>query len=373
MRKQCFAILSSFVLLLTCVTATAQITLTGLPSGGNKKAMVGERIGLTDVEIHYSRPGVKGRDGKIWGQLIHTGFVDQGFGSSKAAPWRAGANENTTIEFSNDVKIEGQPLKAGRYGFFVAYDSTGSTVIFSKNNTSWGSYYYDSTKDALRVNVKPVTLPYNVEWLRYEFMNPTENAATVALLWERKMIPFRVETDYIKDQVASFNRELRTERGFYWLAWDQAAQWALQRDTNLKQALLWADSASGPAFGGDQIFQPQATKAQILYKLDRTAEGDALLKKALPLANINELHQYGRSLLQQKKPTEALSVFKMNYQKHPAQFTTLMGLMRGYSAAGDFKNALKYAKQALPVAPDGPNKTFIEEAIKKLGAGTDIN
>src|SRR3954471_8835235 len=119
----------------------AQITLTGLPSGGNKKAIVGERIGLTDVTIHYDRPGVKGREGKIWGQLIPVGFIDQGFGSSKAAPWRAGANENTTIEFSTDVMINGQPLAAGKYGFFIAYDPAEPTLIFSRNSTSWGSFY----------------------------------------------------------------------------------------------------------------------------------------------------------------------------------------------------------------------------------------
>lgn len=364
--------------LLLCITlfsvcATAQITLTRLPSGGNKKAMVGERIGLTDVVIHYDRPGVKGREGKIWGQVVHTGFTDQGFGSSSAAPWRAGANENTTIEFSNDVTVEGQPLKAGTYGFFIAYDSAEATLIFSKNATSWGSYYYDEKEDALRVKVKPVSLPYHVEWLRYEFMDQTENAATIALLWERKMFPFKVETDYVRDQIASFNRELRTERGFYWLAWDQAAQWALQHNTNLEQALQWADSASGATFGGNRMFQPQATKAQLLYKLGRTAEADALMKKAIPVADMNELHQYGRQLLQQKKAKEALAIFKMNYEKNPNQFTTLVGLTRGYAATADYKNALKYAKQALPLAPPGPNKSFIEDAIKKLSEGKDIN
>src|SRR3954469_18090337 len=227
MRKFFLLLLSS-----SCLLATLDAQLTGLPNGGNKKATVSEMIGITDVTIHYNRPGVKGREGKIWGQLIPVGFTDPGFGSSKAAPWRAGANENTTITFSNDVKIEGQPLKAGTYGFFIAYDSTASTIIFSKNSTSWGHFYYDSTEDALRVKVKPVALPNSVEWLRYEFMDQTENAAIIALLWERKMIPFHVETDYIKDQIASFNRELRTERGFYWLAWDQAAQWALQHDVN---------------------------------------------------------------------------------------------------------------------------------------------
>jgi tetratricopeptide (TPR) repeat protein len=256
---------------------------------------------------------------------------------------------------------------------FIAYDSAQSTVIFSKNSTSWGSYFYDSTEDALRVRVKPAPLPYSVERLRYEFLDQTDSSAMVALLWEQKMIPFRVEADYVRDQIASFNRELRSERGFYWLAWDQAAQWALQHNVNLEQALQWADSASGPLFGGDRMFQPQANKAQILTKLGRTAEADALMKKALPLANVNELHQYGRSLLQQNKPKEALEVFKMNHNKNGSQFTTLVGLARGYSANADFKNALKYARQALPLAPNGPNRIFVEDALKKLQEGKDIN
>jgi len=127
----------------------AQLTVP--PNGGNKKAIVGERIGITDVTIHYDRPGVKGRDGKIWGQLIQTGYNDLGFGNTKQAPWRAGANENTTIEFSTDVKIEGQNLPAGKYGFFVAYDPNECTLIFSKNSESWGSFFYNAAEDALRV------------------------------------------------------------------------------------------------------------------------------------------------------------------------------------------------------------------------------
>ena len=360
-------------LLLFVAPVQAQITLTQLPSGGNKKAWVGERIGLTDVTITYDRPAVKGREGKIWGQLVHTGFTDQGFGSSRSAPWRAGANESTTISFSNDVTIEGQPLKAGKYGFFIAYDSVAPTLIFSRNSGSWGSYYYDEKEDALRVKTRTVKTAAPAEWLKYEFMNQTENSAVVALHWENLMIPFRVETDYIKDQIASFQNELRSNRGFHWLSWEQAAQWSLQRGVNLEQALQWADSATGPSFGGSRMFQPQTTKAQILYKLGRTAEGDAIMKQALPLANMNELHQYGRSLLQQKKSREALDIFNMNYQKHPGQFTTLMGLTRGYSATGDFKNALKYARQAKPLAPAGANQAFVNDAIRKLEEGKDIN
>ena len=351
----------------------AQITLTGLPSGGNKKAWMGEQVGLTDITIHYSRPAVKGREGKIWGGLVHTGYVDQGFGNSKAAPWRAGANENTVIEFGGDVKIEGQPLKKGKYGFFVAYDSTETTLIFSNNATSWGSYFYDATEDALRVKVTPKPLANSVEWLQFVFTNQTENSATIALQWEKLQLPFKVEVDYVQDQLASFQRELRSERGFYWLAWEQAAQWALQRNVALEQALQWSDSASGPSFGGGQMFGPKATKAQILYKLGRKADGDAIMKAALPLANMAELHQYGRQLLQQKQTAQALEIFKLNHSKNGGQFTTLVGLARGYSANGEYKKALQYARQALPLSPPDANKTFIEGAIKKLEAGQDIN
>lgn len=365
---------SLFLLLLfVCTNATAQITLTQLPSGDNKKAFVGERIGLTDVVIHYSRPGVKGREGKIWGDLVYTGYSDLGFGNAKAAPWRAGANENTTIEFSNDVRVEGQPLKKGKYGFFIAYDSTEATLIFSNNSSSWGSYYYNEKEDALRVKVKPVRMASSVERLKYEFTNQTEGGATVALSWEKLMIPFRVETDYIKDQLASFQNELRTERGFHWLAWQQAAQWCLQRNVNLEQALLWADSASSATFGGNTQFQPQATKAQLLQKLGRNDEAAALMKQALPLANMQEVHQYGRSLLAEKKSKEALEIFEYNFKKNGSQFTTLIGMSRGLSANGDYKNALKYAEQALAVAPNQQNKTSVNGMIEKLKKGQDVN
>lgn len=373
MRKKTSLPLSGFFLFFISFSSSAQITLTQLPSGGNKKAWVGERVGLTDITINYDRPGVKGREGKVWGQLVHVGYADQGFGSAKEAPWRAGSNENTTMEFSNDVKVEGQLLKAGKYGFFIAYDSLQPAIIFSKNSTSWGSYYYDPKEDVLRVQVKTKPVANSVEWLKYEFLDQTENSANIALSWEKQMIFFKVETDYIADQVASFRRELRSQIGFYWLPWDQAAQWALQHNTNLDEALLWSDSATGSSFGGARIFQPWTTKADILYKLGRTSEGDAAIKKALPFAGMQEMHQYGRRLLQQKRTKEAMEIFKMNHQKNPKEFTTLVGMARGYSALGDYKNALKFAKQSMALAPDQLNKTSMEGAVKKLEAGQDIN
>ena len=366
-------IVSLAVCLFISVLVFSQIPLTVAPSGGNKKATVSERIGLTDVTIHYDRPAVKGREGKIWGQLVHAGFIDQGFGSSKAAPWRAGANENTTIEFSTPVKIDGKNLPAGKYGFFIAYDPNECTLIFSKNATSWGSYYYDDKEDALRVKVKPSALDKSVEWLKYEFMNETENSATVALQWEKLMIPFKIEVDYITAQLESFRKELRTEKGFIWESWNQAAAWCFQHNVNLDQALVWADTATSGIFGGDRSFGAWSTKAQILEKLNRTAEADSIMKKTTVFASMNEIHQYGRQLLQQKKNKEALEIFKANFQKNPNQFTTLMGLVRGYSANGDYKNALKYAKQALPLAPDNNNKNNVTSMMEKLKEGKDVN
>jgi tetratricopeptide (TPR) repeat protein len=364
-----------FLLLAVCITLNsfAQIPLTVAPSGGNKKASLSERIGLTDVTIHYDRPGVKGREGKVWGQLVPVGFTDPGFGSSKSAPWRAGANENTIFEFSTDVQIEGQKLAAGKYGFFIAYDANECTLIFSSNSTSWGHFYYNDKEDVLRVKVKPVALDKTVEWLKYEFMNETENSATVALQWEKLSIPFRIETDYIKEQITSFRKELRTEKGFIWQSWNQAAQWCVQHNTNLEEALLWSDSATSTSFGGDRVFGTWSTRAQILEKLGRSEEAAAVMKKAMPFGGMFDLHQYGRSLLQLKKPAEALVVFKSNFEKHPTEFTTHVGLARGYSANGDFKNALKYANLALPLAPNQQNKTFLLGMIEKLKAGKDGN
>lgn len=347
--------------------------LTSLPSGGNKKATVIERIGLTAVTIQYSRPGVKGREGKIWGGLVYTGFSNLGFGSAKESPWRAGANENTIISFSSGVKVEGQELPAGSYGFFIAYGPNESTIIFSKNSSSWGSYYYNESEDALRVKVKPVEVDKSNEWLKYEFMNQTDSSATVQLVWEKLIIPFKIEADVMNDQLASFRKELRSDKGFYWPSWNQAAQWCAQRNVNLEQALQWADSATSANFGGSTQFSTHVTKANILNLLGHADEATLLMKSAIPYGSVQEIHYYGRQLLSEKKTKEALEIFKMNAAKNPKQFTTLMGLARGYSGTGDYKSALKYALQAQPLAPDQANKTNVETIISKLKEGKDIN
>jgi len=134
----------------------------------SQEAEVTQRVGITDITIHYNRPAVKGR--KIWGNLVPYGFNDLGFGTSKSAPWRAGADYNTTIEFTHDVKLEGKDIKAGKYALFMAPKENGDvTIVLSSNTTSWGSYFYDKSEDVLRVDVKSVDVESHRELLTYEF------------------------------------------------------------------------------------------------------------------------------------------------------------------------------------------------------------
>ncbi|OCX52066.1 hypothetical protein BEL04_11210 [Mucilaginibacter sp. PPCGB 2223] len=355
-------------------TGWVKAQLTSLPRGGNKRATVSEEIGITDVMIRYNRPGVKKREGHIWGELIPVGYTELGYGAKKPAPWRAGANENTTIEFTTDVKIEGYDLPAGKYGFFVAYDPGECTLIFSKNSTSWGNFFYDPAEDALRVTVKPIKTDKSVEWLKYEFTDQTPESATIQLQWEKLVIPFKVEVDVIATQIASFRKELRGDKALpeSWEAWNQAAAYCAQNKTNLPQALMWADSATSVTFGGTESFYAWQTKASILEQLGRGTEAADVMKKAMPFASQIQAYTYAAGLVDAKKPKEAFEIFKMNYDKHPNSLFTNIGMASGYSALGDYKKALTFAQKALLQAKGG-NKLLIEKNVRDLQNGKDMN
>ena len=354
-------------------TVPVKAQLTTIPRGGNKKASVSEQIGITNVIIQYSRPGVKKREGHIWGELIPVGYTELGYGTKKAAPWRAGANENTTIEFATDVKIEGHELAAGRYGFFVAYDPNECTLIFSKNSTSWGNFFYNPDEDALRVKVKPIKADKGVEWLKYEFADQTPTAATVQLQWEKLVIPFRIDVDVVKTQIESFRKELRGDRALpgSWQAWNQAAAYCATNNTNLEEGLLWADSSLSDKFGGASNFLAWQTKAAILDSMGRKAEAAEAMKKAMPLMDMIQGYTYGYSLIAADRK-EAFEVFKKVYEKYPNTLFSNIGMASGYSAFGEYEKALVYAKKALLQAKGG-NKTEIERNIRDLQNGKDMN
>jgi hypothetical protein len=353
------------------VSVEAQLTTT--PRGGNKKASISEQIGITDVIIHYSRPGVKKREGHIWGELIPVGYTELGYGIKKPAPWRAGANENTTIEFTTDVQIEGRDLPAGRYGFFVAYDPGECTLIFSKNSTSWGNFFYNPDEDALRVKVKPVKTDKSVEWLKYEFADQTSTSVIIQLQWERLVIPFRIDVDLKKTQLESFRRELRGDKALpgSWQAWNQAAAYCAANNINLEEGLMWADSSLSPIFGGAGNFTAWQTKAAILDSLGRKTEAADVMKKAMPLMDMIQGYTYGYSLIA-TDPKEAFEIFKMVYDKYPNTLFSNIGMASGYSAFGEYKKALPFAEKALLQAKGG-NKAEIEKNIRDLQNGRDMN
>ncbi len=164
---------------------------------GNKipaslRATVTQKLGTDAViTIDYSRPGVKGR--KIWGGLVPYGMnPGNKYSKNKPFPWRAGANENTTIESNKDLLIEGKPLAAGKYGIHMIPGEKEWTIIFSKKNDAWGSFSYDPADDALRVTVTPVKAPHE-EWLMFGFDDLAGTAATVYLRWEQLKVPFRIQ------------------------------------------------------------------------------------------------------------------------------------------------------------------------------------
>lgn len=370
MRTSIFAVI--FFLLSTSSCFSQILPLTVEPDGDNKKAGVSEQIGIVKISISYSRPGVRGREGKIWNTSVaHYGFADQGHGTSYSTPWRAGANENTTMSFSHPVRIDGNDLPAGTYGFFISLGETESTLIFSNVNNSWGSFYYDSTQDALRVKVNNEALDKSVEWLRYDFTDETRNSAVIAMSWEKRRIPFKVEADIQKLQMASFRSELRTTRPFY--DFMQAANYCINNNIELEQALAWMDRAIYFRVMGVKNFQTLGTKAAVLFKMNRVEEAKKLMQEAIPSGTMNEVHFYGRTLINMKQAQEAMKVFKGNYDKFPDVYTTNVGLGRAYSSIGEYKNALKYMKTALQQAPDELNKNNVLGMIQKLEDGKDVN
>ncbi len=349
--------------------------LTLPPSGNNQKASVTQFIGPVKVTIDYSSPAVhspggKDRRGEIWGKLVPYGMTDLGVMNGKQSPWRAGANENTVFTVSDAVTIDGQALPAGQYGLHLIPGQDEWTLIFSKNSKSWGSFFYDETQDALRVKVKPAKHDYT-EWLTYEFTARRPAEATAQLQWEELAIPFNIKVDNVNDlYISKLRQELTGGAGFDPLAYDAAAQFCVQADTHLDQALTWADAALNPPLGQPN-FGTLSTKAQVLLKMGKDPEAAKLMDAAVhdPSATALQIHQYGRQLLQQKKNQEALEVFQLNAKRNGDAWPINVGLARAYMALGDYPKAAEYARKAVDQAPDPVNKKNLEAMAKTLSEG----
>lgn len=364
-----------FCILAFLLAGPAPAQLLSLPDGGvNLHSVAGRRVCVTDIGITWNAPGVKGREGKIWGTPVAPwGFEPLGFGSDMPSPWRAGANECTTISFSTDVTINGMALSAGTYAFFVALYPDSCTLIFNRNIREWGAYFYDPSLDVLRVKtVQEKDRSDMVERLVYTFGNQTPASLEVALEWERWRIPFTVAVDADKTTLASIQSQMSGAMGFDPPSLQAAAAWCLQHQVNEEEALHWINSAVNPGLGGVRTFTTLSTKAGLLDRLGRKAEGEQAMTEALAVATPVELHVYGRRLLAQGKTKEAMDIFEMNFKRNKGAWPTHVGLMRGYSATGDLKRALAEAKLALAQAPDEGNRKALEQAISQLTEGKPL-
>jgi hypothetical protein len=354
--------------------------LTLPPSGNNQKASVIQYIGPVRVAIDYSSPAVHGPDGKdrrgqIWGKLVPYGLTNLGFGNGKPGPWRAGANENTVFAVSHEVNIEGNPLPAGRYGLHMIAGPDEWTLVFSKNASSWGSFFYEDSDDALRVTVKPHKHEYR-EWLTYEFTERRPAQATAELQWEELSVPWTIKVNNPDEiYVTRLRQELTTVPGFMYQGYDAAAQYTVQANTHLEDGLKWADAAINQPFIGQKNFDTLSTKALVLSKMGRSAEAKEVMQTALQLPGTTptQIHQYARTLLNAKKTEEAVAVFKFNAERNGDVWPVHVGLMRAYAASGDVKKALEEAQKALPQAPDDLNRQSLQGMIKTLSEGQNIN
>src|SRR5213592_2061305 len=322
----------------------------------SQAAEVKQRIALTDITVKYHRPLVNGR--KIWGGLVPYGKV-----------WRAGANENTTVEFSDPVSVEGKPLAKGTYGLHMIPNQDSWTVIFSKTNTGWGSYSYDQKEDALRVDVKPKPLAEQKEALEFDFEDLKPTSTAVTLKWEKLGVPFTVSVNDADQTLQNIRAQLKGRGQFTWQALDEGAQFCLTRKINLEEALRWADAS----IQNEERFDNLSTKADILKALNRPDEAKTTWNHALEVATAQQLYSYGRQLQNKMQGAEAMDLFKDVAKRFPHGVYGSLAQARIKSAAGDFAGALNDAKQAQAAAPTDAQKQSIQALITRLEAKQDIN
>lgn len=343
------------------------------PVGFNPRSTISEEVGITSITIKYSRPGVKGREGKIWGSVVSYGFGSFNFiNGNMSSPWRAGANEATIISFEHDVKVEGKDLKAGSYALFMAMGKDSVTLIFSRQTDAWGSFYYTPESDVLRVKVKTGSLDKTVEWLKYEFIEHTENSCVIAMQWEKLSVPFTVQVDVQNIVLARMRAELTGAKGFTSANNLQASMYCFDNKINMEEAIGWAKRAiTGQPFAqsGFDAYRNLATGYETM---NRTPEADSVMNEGLLIANINQYTGYGKTLISKKRIDRAIEVLLGAGKKFGDVFAVNNGLSYAYSAKGDFKKALEFANKALAQSPP-QNKTTVSANVEKLKAGKDIN
>jgi tetratricopeptide (TPR) repeat protein len=330
-QKQFLFIIVSFSFLIS-VSAQQNLTTPQV----SQEASVSQRVGLTDIVVKYHRPAVNNRE--VWGVLVPYNQV-----------WRAGANENTTISFSTEVNVEGNKISAGAYGLHMIPTKDSWTIIFSKDNAAWGSFFYNEANDAVRFTVNPVKSEFQ-EWLSYSFDQLSANSTTLLLKWEKLSVPIKIDVDVNKTVIESMQKELTSIPGFFWQGWNQIATYALTHNYKLDNALSWVDRS----IGINKNLTNMMTKSLILQSLDKSDEATKIKDEAFALPGINEaqVNALGYQLMGIGKVDDALKVFEKNTVDFPNSWNVWDSYAEVLLTKGDKSKAKEYYNKALGMAPE---------------------
>lgn len=260
------AVAAAVVVAATAGPAAAQLRLPR-PS---QKATVTQTIGLTDVSITYSRPGVKGR--VIWGGLVPYG-----------KPWRTGANEATSFTCSDDVTIEGEALPAGTYSLITIPEVDAWTVVFNREEDLWGAYDYKPESDVLRVKVTPVPTAHE-EWMSFRFDDLSWNGATLTLAWEKLAVPVRIGVDDVEQCLAAIRDTMARAPEDDWRTPYRAASFCLDAGVNAEQGVKWAEKSVAI----EQGYYNTNLLARYRANAGDTKAAIALAKKAIEIGRAAE-------------------------------------------------------------------------------------
>ena len=307
-----------------------------------------QRIGYTDITIAYHSPGARGRD--IWGKLVPYGKV-----------WRAGANENTLFTITHDVQIEGQELRAGTYGLHLLPEPDQWTFIFSKNHTSWGSYFYDETEDALRVSVPVEIAPEIRDWMSFDFHKRERGLVSIFLSWGDKRAGFELNLDIDAIALDNIRKQLRSDAYWEWFSWCQAADYCAQYEINTEEALQWIDRS----IAMQENFSNWDVKAKLLRQLGKEEEAKQAIDRALEVGTDIYLERYGRRFLGQKDFEQAVFIFDKALEKNPKYWRAHLNKGKALLGMEEKKAALKSFEMALQTAPAG-SKEGIKRQMEAL-------
>ncbi len=352
--------LISFIFFLSYAPVVSSQGIT-IPRTPSPAASVSQTIGISTVAINYSRPSVKNRE--IWGALVPYGWNKQGFGNGNAAPWRAGANENTVIRFTHAAMVENKPVPAGEYGlFFTINNDNSGEVILSKDCRSWGSFFYDPKNDILRSTIQIRSIPVT-ELLTYDFINLAKNGTELVLNWEKKQFPVKIEFAVDDIVMANAVEELKGPIGFNWQGFSSAATYSAQNKVNLEQGLKWIDQA----ILQNNSFTTQSTKSNILIAMGKNSEAEKIMKDALPGATEAEINAYGYQLMGAGNIDKAIEVFLINTTRFPKSANAWDSQGEAYFTKGDKKNAIASFKKSLSLNPNAGTKANSEKFLLQLG------